>query len=636
LKENQEIQEWARRLGCDAYEASYPLQALVDDRAGDCLGFLQVFADKSPPINASEELQWLSQGLASTILQTREQRKLRALSRLLPPLELTVPLEGLLEKAVEALREVCHAELCMAFVQVSNLGFRTAAASAPLRRHFNGFEATQGSLIALIADRKQIVRMRDFANVEERLRLFGAEDYDARLLREITADLPSRKVRSWLVAPVVVASQSIAVVVLVNKLPDAHLAEAFTKTDEGVIRVVCDFLAGLIPSYQLYDAVDRLSGILFSNSLEEASAELFAFVSQLIPGIAAVALIRRRRDSLETEIQHLGGEKGWLVAASFPQRPNPGVEAFDVAGEARYFYIREVPYLEGETCLLAVGLKRAFLSEYEKKLLSFLCKELSHILRTSHAVDRLLENFIEMRHAVRSGLTGVVGYIQEALGCYQIYRGLEYQPSVLSQARFRKSLLRAALFANKTHQLLDQSRFLLGQIQRNSLRIGGTSISGLVREVVDGLRIAADDRHIKINYNNKVPVAFDRVSIDRQFIEMLVFNLVDNAIKYSHRNRTVSIELVGTMKAWRLMVTDYGVHIRESDRDAIFQIFTRRPTGQAATTRPGTGLGLTVGKAVVEAHSGKISVESTPLGEGVARTTFSVRIPRFLTKEEGR
>jgi len=477
--------------------------------------------------------------------------------------------------------------------------------------------------------------MRNFGDVEERRRLFETDSYDAPLLREITGELPSGTVRSWLVAPVVVGSRSIAVVVLANKLPDSHLAEAFSTTDEGVLRVVCEFLAGVIPSYQLYDAVDRLSGILFSSSLEDASAQLFGFVSKMIPGIAAVALIRRKRASLETEIQYLGGESGWLALATLPKRPSQKVEEFEVDGKKRYFYIREVPHLEGEICLLAVGLKLAHLSEYEKKLLSFFCKELSHVLRASHAADRLLENFIEMRHAVRSGLTGVVGYIQEALGCYQIYRDLTFSPSALSQARFRKSLLRVALFANKTHQLLEQSRFLLGQIKRDSLRLGGTSISGLVREVVNGLRIAAEDRAVTVNYNNKMPDAFDQVSIDRQYIEMLVFNLVDNAIKYSHRKRPVSVELVGALSEWRLMVTDYGVHILENDKKAIFQLFTRRPTGQAATTRPGTGLGLAVGKAVVEAHGGEINVDSTPLGDGLARTTFFVRIPRVLSKEEG-
>src|SRR6185295_8555433 len=103
------------------------------------------------------------------------------------------------------------------------------------------------------------------------------------------------------------------------------------------------------------------------------------------------------------------------------------------------------------------GLERSQLSEYELQILGFLCKELSHVLRAERAARKLLEDFVETRHAVRAGLTGVVGYIHEAYGCYQIYKSQNFAPSMLHQGRFRKALERVQLYASKTQQILEQS-----------------------------------------------------------------------------------------------------------------------------------------------------------------------------------
>jgi signal transduction histidine kinase len=193
---------------------------------------------------------------------------------------------------------------------------------------------------------------------------------------------------------------------------------------------------------------------------------------------------------------------------------------------------------------------------------------------------------------------------------------------------------RKPIFSQKTTQvLLEQSRFLLDEIKPGSLKIGSHSLAFVINEVAACLAPYAEQRRIEVKIRNLIQPDADSVQMDRELVDMMVFNLVDNAIKYSHRERSVELVLYLERGYWVLLVTDIGVHIKDQDRKSIFERFERRPTGQHATTRPGTGLGLPVAKEIAEAHSGTIAVESRLLQkspEPVAETCFTVKIPRRI------
>ena len=205
------------------------------------------------------------------------------------------------------------------------------------------------------------------------------------------------------------------------------------------------------------------------------------------------------------------------------------------------------------------------------------------------------------------------------------------EPSDLRIAMLRKSLEWTRLFADRCRYLLDGSRFLLGQIRSEELRRGGHSIVNLIRETLQCLRPDALDREIEFDFQNTL-TREEKVTIDRLLIAMALFNIVDNAVKYSHRKQRIRLKLSMNSREWVLAVTDVGVYIRPEDRKSIFQTFVRRPTGQAQHSRPGTGLGLAVAKQVVEAHGGRVEVESDPLNpdrpDAGAVTTFVISIPR--------
>jgi two-component system phosphate regulon sensor histidine kinase PhoR len=109
---------------------------------------------------------------------------------------------------------------------------------------------------------------------------------------------------------------------------------------------------------------------------------------------------------------------------------------------------------------------------------------------------------------------------------------------------------------------------------------------------------------------------------DRAAMAQAVTNLLDNAIKYSGEARKVMISSSVKDRTLVIAVKDFGIGIKKEEMNKVFERFYR---GGDELTRSvkGSGLGLTLVKKIVEAHHGKVHVESEP-GQG---STFSIMIP---------
>lgn len=108
-----------------------------------------------------------------------------------------------------------------------------------------------------------------------------------------------------------------------------------------------------------------------------------------------------------------------------------------------------------------------------------------------------------------------------------------------------------------------------------------------------------------------------------QAIMQLATILLDNAVKYSPKKSTISVTSAHTTRQIILSVSDQGIGM---DKETVDQMFTRFYRADKARTQQGTkgyGLGLSIAKKIVDAHGGKIHVEST-LGKG---TTFRIELP---------
>jgi two-component system phosphate regulon sensor histidine kinase PhoR len=109
---------------------------------------------------------------------------------------------------------------------------------------------------------------------------------------------------------------------------------------------------------------------------------------------------------------------------------------------------------------------------------------------------------------------------------------------------------------------------------------------------------------------------------DRLHIANIIYNLLDNANKYSPNEPLISVKTESTDKGVRISISDNGLGISKEMQGKIFEKFFRVPTGNIHDVK-GFGLGLSYVKTMVEAHQGQISVKSE-LQQG---STFSVFLP---------
>jgi len=131
-------------------------------------------------------------------------------------------------------------------------------------------------------------------------------------------------------------------------------------------------------------------------------------------------------------------------------------------------------------------------------------------------------------------------------------------------------------------------------------------------------RFAAAQLKTHLNFPGDLPA----LSADENRLQEVIYNLLDNAVKYSQPGGTVSLRAALAGDQVRISVADQGVGIREADLPRIFERFYRADKGRSRELG-GTGLGLSIVKHIVQLHGGSVEAESEP-GKG---TTISVLVP---------
>lgn len=169
-------------------------------------------------------------------------------------------------------------------------------------------------------------------------------------------------------------------------------------------------------------------------------------------------------------------------------------------------------------------------------------------------------------------------------------------------------------------ELLDVSRI---RAQQMALEVDSFDLCELVRDVSARFSEQAEGRAVELRAR-----CAERVlgTWDRMRLEQVLSNLVSNALKYG-RGAPVDVEVQSSESEAHIHVVDRGIGVAEEDRQRIFQRF-ERATDRAKDRS--LGLGLFVAKEIVEAHGGRIDVESKP-GEG---SRFIVKLPRRRLEAE--
>ena len=159
------------------------------------------------------------------------------------------------------------------------------------------------------------------------------------------------------------------------------------------------------------------------------------------------------------------------------------------------------------------------------------------------------------------------------------------------------------------------------------LNLEELNISSLLQEQVKRLSPLARENGVELDCQVKES---PEINGDALKLQQVVYNIIDNAIKYTPRGGEVHCALTRSGKRAIIRVTDTGVGIPEADLPHIFDRFYRVDKARSRETG-GTGLGLSIVKQFVLLHGGNITAKSAP-GKG---STFVIELPLAEKKKEG-
>ena len=167
------------------------------------------------------------------------------------------------------------------------------------------------------------------------------------------------------------------------------------------------------------------------------------------------------------------------------------------------------------------------------------------------------------------------------------------------------------------NDLLESARKEAGKVQ---LRFAATDIAGVVEKVVATNQVLANKKKIKLHFN---PEMRPYVNGDEDRLTEIADNLVNNAIKYSPKEKNIFVTIREENDLAILQVQDEGQGFTEEDKKQLFQRFVKlsaEPTGGESST----GLGLSIVKSLVDAHHGTIKLMSDGKNKGA---TFIIELP---------
>ncbi|MBM4431956.1 MAG: PAS domain-containing sensor histidine kinase, partial [Chloroflexi bacterium] len=170
--------------------------------------------------------------------------------------------------------------------------------------------------------------------------------------------------------------------------------------------------------------------------------------------------------------------------------------------------------------------------------------------------------------------------------------------------------------AQTVQELLELSRIESGQIP---LRLKPTAVDELVQLPIERLQPQAQRAEVQVLVD--LPGGLPLVLADAERMHQVVTNLLHNAIKFTAAGGTITVSAATIEKDVVISVRDTGVGIPKEELPRVFERFYKV---DRARSGGGTGLGLSIAKHIVQAHGGRIWVESTQ-GQG---STFSFSVPR--------
>ena len=233
-----------------------------------------------------------------------------------------------------------------------------------------------------------------------------------------------------------------------------------------------------------------------------------------------------------------------------------------------------------------------------------------HIINKELALSKMKSDFIStVSHEFKSPLTSI-RQMSEMLFNERIKkesRKKEYYEIMLEQSERLSHLI---------DNILDFSKIEEGE---KVFRFENTDLTESIDHVTSVFQKSVANEGFSVS--SSIPQILPELQVDKEAIQQVLYNLLDNAYKYSGESRIIEVIAEATGDSVKISIKDHGIGILHDDQNKIFDRFFRGGNELTRSVK-GSGIGLTIVKRIIEAHNGTVSLESTP-GKG---STFTVSI----------
>ena len=228
--------------------------------------------------------------------------------------------------------------------------------------------------------------------------------------------------------------------------------------------------------------------------------------------------------------------------------------------------------------------------------------------------NRAKDEFLAtLSHELRTPLNAIVGWTRLLADDALDRAGARRAVEVINR--------NASQLTHLVGDILDVSRIIQGGMR---LEIAPVDLAGCVTAALDAIRPAAEARQVRLI--SEIQDDARRVQGDARRLQQVVWNLLANAVKFTHVGGTVTITVVDAgQDAIQIRVRDDGIGIAPEFVPHVFERF-RQGDGSITRQHGGLGLGLAIVRHLVELHGGSVRAESDGPGHGA---TFTVELPRL-------
>jgi two-component system phosphate regulon sensor histidine kinase PhoR len=236
-----------------------------------------------------------------------------------------------------------------------------------------------------------------------------------------------------------------------------------------------------------------------------------------------------------------------------------------------------------------------------------------HEISELRRLERARRDFVaNVSHEFRTPLTAIQGFADTLLaGAVKDSK---------NRVRFLEIIRNNAVRLGRlTDDLLKLSQIEAGKLQ---LEFRSLTAGDIIKPCVETARLSADGKQLALetDYDTRMEIRGDVNSLQE-----VLQNLLDNAVRYTPSGGRITIRAAVIGNEIAISITDTGVGIPKAEQERIFERFYRADPARSRELG-GTGLGLAIAKHLVEAHGGRIEVQSE-VGQG---STFSIYLPRSL------